>query len=1066
MRSILNIGLNIGMTFLVSLGAWAADDPCEKILEKGPGALSIVSSGRDGDVIARYKEEFRIASEAAFKLGINVPPHRAELVPSGQLTVLANVGHYPMPHWYDGAKVIKASTAGGVLEFVDPGCPTCRSFYQDTTPPEWQRSILFHVLGHNDVAVLSQFGVVRAPLDPMAFSLQLADVISRLYQEVDHDEVALWIQQMLTVTEMQDYPYGSFDSPQSLVRKPPSAVQQVVARAIERDILGQPIGNRDPYAPQTHPKRPTPSVLQFLVENLPASAPAWKKDVLRLLELTYRAYGSFAQQKILNEGWATFMQWFLPKYTPWRDSKDLVQYGDLLWGVAVPKLDNPYWLGFEGWRCLYRRFLARDNVKALSSDEERDKAFVSYAHGIIAQDSDFDFIFRAFDAQWVFEQKLYLKREAAGDEWDWELPGREPDHNTQAIITSRDPKKVIAWIAKNVADHTRHWARVQMVNENGMGRGVAVYEHQVFEDIPLQFKSAAKAVFVLTQVHEKPVSLKTVASTSWLQKFRPPPDNWWTVVRIMYPGWIPPWFPPPEPELRIFPIRIEVTPEGKVQVFEVKTKAGETEEGETNEGKTEEVIHEELTTKAQDAVTAYKFDLRSSVNDDLAAREEKRFSPQIINQVVDVVIDPALGILHHGPGSAEAVLEYTRMLKARLARAIEKALKGELPVLHGKKSVRIRVLPEIPTFKLDFKVARLLKEKLPPAPPPASIDLQTSMATPMAPMAAKDNSDLGQGDGDIGDHHWDKKDEDGDGDGDDPSDEEPDDFDGPPQDPSYIDIPLDLWAKFLADELELPNMRNLAGKSDEVDTFRVGARKHPKGSILWDRTIPAALFHSIMERLAKGQPPIEDLGRQLVEGNKYLTPDDYIVSSTDTTPLPDLNAVVVFVIDMTGSMNGLPQAIETDMVMNMKLLLQNKYKKVEFRFVGYDDVAHEFSEEEVLKTALGGGNTDSTGYILAKEILDTYPDGRWDKYVMGMGDGGSTDTEATIKAMQDLQAVTRYMAWAQVDMYNWHFTIEFVDAIQKLAKESQWFGFTRLTDRRDVLRAMLELFGKDRQKKE
>ncbi len=988
---------------------WAADDPCEKVLEEGPGPLSIVSSGRDADVIGRYKEEFKIASEVAHRLGINVPPHRAELVPSGQLTVLANVGHYPMPHWHDGAKVIQAASAGGVLEFVDPGCPTCRSFYQDTTPPDWQRSILFHVLGHNDVAVLSHFNFVRQPLDPMAFSLNLADLISRLYQEVDHDEVALWVQHLLTVIKIQDYVYGSFEDPASWVRSTPSSNPQT----IERDILGQPIGNLNPYSPIVHPKKPTPNVLQFLVENLPPSAPPWKKEVLKLIELTYRVYGSIAQQKILNEGWATFMQWFLPKYTPWRDSRDLVQYGDLLWGVAWPKLDNPYWLGFEAWKCLYRQFLEREEVKVLPSDEERDKAFVRYAHGIIASDSDFDFIFRAFDGQWVFEQKLYLKREVNGNEWDYNLPGRKPEHNAQFIMTSRSPQKIISWIAKNVADHTRHWPRVQLVNENGMGRGIAVYEHQVFEDIPLEFQSAAKTLFVLSQVHEKPVSLKTLGAI---------------LTRDSRRG---------------FPIRIEVTPEGKVQVFEIKTK---------EDGKTEEVLQSDLTEKAQDAVTTQKFDLRSSGNDDLAKREDKRFSPQVITQIVDVVLDPALGILHHGPGSAEAVLEYTRMLKERMARAIERALKGEIPVIRTKKGVRIRVLPEIPTFRLDFKVAKLLDSTL------------TERVESAKPLS-KDSSDIGQGDGDIGDKKWGKKDEDGQGDGDGDSDEG--EWGDGANDPSDVEIPLDVWAKLLSDELELPNMRKLVGKSTEVETYRVGAKKHPRGNILWDRTLPAALFHSMMERLSQGKPAIENVGPQLVEGSKYLTPDDYVVSSTHTTPLPNIKAVVTVVADMSGSMGGLPQALETEFIWNLRLLLLAKYKEVVFRFVGFDTEAHEFSEEEIFRKTLGGGTLYSAGFRLGGKILDEYPDSQWDKYLVGMGDCQTGDVEETMVLIQEIYPHTRYMTFAATDGYGWGVANQpLAQAAQQFSQQNEWFGFAHLTgEQGSVMAALRKLFGKDREKK-
>ena len=1028
--------------FTVLAGAvFAADDLCERVLkegsEEGPGALSIVSSGRDGDVIDRYREGFGIISEVASRLGIRVPPHRAELVPSGQLTVLANIGHYPMPHWHDGSKVIQASQAGGVLEFVDPGCPTCRSFYQDTTPPEQQLSIFMHVIGHNHVATLSQFGAVRQPLDPMAFSLQLSELVSRLYRDVDHDEVSLWIQQLLTVAEMQDYVYGSFDPPSTWIRKPAAWVSQ----ATQRNILGELIGNLNPYAPKIHPHKPTPSVLQFLVENLPPSAPAWKKEVLRLLELTYRPYGSFAQQKILNEGFATFLQWFLPKYTPWRDSRDLVQYGELLWGVAYPRLSNPYWLGNEGWKCLYRRFLAREDIRALNSDEERDTAFIRYADGIIAADTDFDFIYRAFDPQWVLEQELYLKREAGMDEWDYQLPGRQPDHNAQAIVISRDPKKVIAWMAQNVADHSRHWPRVQLVDENGMGRGVAVYEHDVYDNVPLRFREAAKALFVLTQIHEKVVSLRTVASSSWLPTPRP---SYW------------PWYlQPPKPEVTIFPIRIEVTPQGKVRVFEILETTG--------------VLHPLLTERAQDAVTAYEFDLRSSVNDDLSQREEEKFSPRIMTGIVDVILDPSLGIIHHGPGSAEAVLEYTRMVKERMARAVEKALKGEVPILRTQKGVRIRVLPEIPTFKLDSKVAQLLREKLPPAP--VDPTLTPRMEIKGIPLA-KDNSDLGQGDGSVGDKKWDKKSKDVNGDGDDEGDgdgEEPGDQAGDGAgDPRDIEIPLELWAKLLNEHLELPNTRDLAGKSREVETFRVGARKHPKGNILWDRTIPTALLHSILERLSQGKPPIENVGEQLVEGSRYLTPDDYVVSSSDTDPLPNIKAVVTVVADMSGSMGGRPQELESEFIFYLKMLLAAKYKDVVFRYIGFDTEAHEFSEDEIFRRTLGGGTLYSSGFKLADTILATYSDARWDKYLVGMGDCQTGDDAETMALIREIYPHTRYMTFAAVDAGGWGGVVDQPLALgaKQFASQNEWFGYAHLTaESGSVMRALVELFGKDRPKK-
>ena len=172
-----------------------------------------------------------------------------------------------------------------------------------------------------------------------------------------------------------------------------------------------------------------------------------------------------------------------------------------------------------------------------------------------------------------------------------------------------------------------------------------------------------------------------------------------------------------------------------------------------------------------------------------------------------------------------------------------------------------------------------------------------------------------------------------------------------------------------------------------------------------------------------------------------------------------MRAVVVFVLDLTGSMQGLPAKIEKEIIFNIQSLLRATYKEVNFHFVGYDDVASEFPEEKIYRTFKGGGNTDSTGFILAKNILDKYPSS-WNKYVYGFGDGGSFDTGNTIQALRNLYESCQHMGWGHVNAMT-PGVPEFVNAIANLSKELPWFGFAQVNaDQATHFRALKEFFGK------
>ena len=97
--------------------------------------------------------------------------------------------------------------------------------------------------------------------------------------------------------------------------------------------------NSEATAP-THPKVPTPHELQFSVHNLPLELPQWKRDMARLFEKKERVLGYYVTTKIMNEGWATFVQDLFTPYLPWTESADLIESALLKTGVAYRKISN------------------------------------------------------------------------------------------------------------------------------------------------------------------------------------------------------------------------------------------------------------------------------------------------------------------------------------------------------------------------------------------------------------------------------------------------------------------------------------------------------------------------------------------------------------------------------------------------------------------------------------------------------------------------------------------------------------------------------------------------------
>lgn len=1079
MKRLLGFFLSI-FIFSASLIAAHERGSCDSALR----SLHLIPSGVDDPAeFAELSNRVKIIQEVAQSLGVSLPPHMLEVAPGSQLMTLASLGRHAVRHWRDGSVVAnEAWKAAGVLEFVTPGCPTCRSFYQNTTPLDWQTSIVAHVFGHNDFSAVSMFARVRNA-DPIAASLDLNDLLNKLYEKHDHDEVSQWYQYLLSLDNLQDLARSTFENPSQFDLKTNS--ESELTRVVHARDKKDP--NKNSYPQSKHPRVATPSVLQFLVHNLPSDIAAWKQEMLAKFEEMSRVTGFYASNKFMNEGWAVTFQEILVRHTPYTEDEHLFNYHDLMVGVAGRRdLGNPYWLGREAWKRVRARFDQQEGIKALSVFEA-DKAFIAYAHdNIINHMNDFDFLRMALDEHWVHENNAFLYRPAQEHEKvQVNLPPNAPVE--QKIVTSTAAEKVVMEIARSLVDRRFQIPRILVKNSDGFGRGVLELEHEMVRDpswpediegIPLQPMGLGLSMYVMSKIMKKPVSINTV----FLEKKDPNAelsDEEASAVEeavdrfLNGGGWSLSGGKKQGPEYYTQRARLEVNRDGKVSLYEKREV----------DGKLVEILDQASSNALEALIREYEADLALSVNDDLYRHDRELLVP-MVNQVLKAAPSGNPAMLSHAPTASGAVQEYYSLLQKRLAASMAKVFAGKLAATPTASGVKVRAMPIIPQIGFDHSGLKKIMGSARPAPVDSQLsslkksDLQDDVSS--LPTWALMGIEVGMGKrgadgrkkpGDIflgqapGKGNGGESDEEDEGE---ESDEELEPSNKPGEeggDPSLVEIPMEVFQEFLMQELELPNLKpKEEGDTFVDDEFFEGGKNAESEHVLYERMMPQILALGTEALKKKGiDPKSVPPQRLLREGFRLMSPQDLVVRDRIIEPAPKAKAVVVMMIDMSGSMEGWALEVTRRFVFNLKLALESKYEGIEFRFVAMDTKTLVFDDlNKFIKTNLGGGTNYTVGFEKSLEVFSDFPADEWDRYYFALGDSQDWGEAKAIPVLNQIIDSIEFTGYVHLDVFP-GYESKFRDAVRAALESAEFGAFADVKEGPGAeFVALKQLFGKEK----
>ncbi|SFS82672.1 sporulation protein YhbH [Marininema halotolerans] len=235
----------------------------------------------------------------------------------------------------------------------------------------------------------------------------------------------------------------------------------------------------------------------------------------------------------------------------------------------------------------------------------------------------------------------------------------------------------------------------------------------------------------------------------------------------------------------------------------------------------------------------------------------------------------------------------------------------------------------------------------------------------------------------------------------------------PGQDYYEAEISVDELENLLFSEMELPNLQ----RKEEIEIttqdirFNDVRKKGLMGNIDKKRTLLNALKRNAMKG-KKGFGSISD------EDLRFKTWEDVIT--------PHSSAVVIAMMDTSGSMGIFEKYIARSFFFWMTRFLRTKYDHVDIVFIAHHTEAKEVSEEHFFSKGESGGTICSSAYRKALEIIDNrYPPSRYNIYPFHFSDGDNltSDNERCTKLVQELMKRANLFGYGEVNQYNRHSTL-------------------------------------------
>jgi uncharacterized protein len=194
-----------------------------------------------------------------------------------------------------------------------------------------------------------------------------------------------------------------------------------------------------------------------------------------------------------------------------------------------------------------------------------------------------------------------------------------------------------------------------------------------------------------------------------------------------------------------------------------------------------------------------------------------------------------------------------------------------------------------------------------------------------------------------------------------------------------VEISLEELAEILGDELELPRIqpKGQASITEEKAKYNSIRQTGPESLRHFKRTYLKALRRQISTGVYEADDP-----RVIpIKADKQYR-------SWNTVSVPQVNAAVIYMMDVSGSMTDEQKELVRTTAFWIDTWLSSQYDGIEQRYIIHDAVAKEVDEHTFYHTRESGGTRISSAYrACAKLIEKKFPPAEWNLYCFQFSDG-------------------------------------------------------------------------------
>ena len=271
-----------------------------------------------------------------------------------------------------------------------------------------------------------------------------------------------------------------------------------------------------------------------------------------------------------------------------------------------------------------------------------------------------------------------------------------------------------------------------------------------------------------------------------------------------------------------------------------------------------------------------------------------------------------------------------------------------------------------------------------------------------------------------------------------------------------VDVPLSELAKLLGEELELPRIKPRGHKNVTATRDKyVGIRQTGPESL---RVFRRSFREALKREMAAGTyDPNDPIVVPLQPDRRYR--------SWREVRLPENNAVIIYIMDVSGSMGDEQKEIVRTTAFWIDTWLRSQYKHIESRYIIHDAVAYEVDQKTFYSTRESGGTKISSAYKLCQEILERhYPPSDWNVYPFHFSDGdnwGGGDTKECIRILRDdILGRVNLFAYGQVESP--YGSGQFIKDLEKELQDTDVLVTAQIKDREAIYATIKDFLGKGR----